>query len=138
MKALLAALAALAITGCSTTLIPDNEAKLVTTVASTQLSLADPSKAAILLKRDKGEPASTCTARFFIDGQHFVDMDEAQKAVAYVEPGDHVVEATLLGPWCGKAHQVAGITVHAAHDKMQKVRMYFVSNLEIHLANTAF
>ncbi|VEJ54648.1 hypothetical protein [Pragia fontium] len=94
MKKLFLLLAAVVLSGCSTTPMPANLAKEVKASTSFQV---EQGKVPVTIVRDKGHVGSYCLITAFINGDPVAELDAGEKVIAYVSPGEVIVGAGFMG-----------------------------------------
>lgn len=92
----------IALSGCATTPIGNNEASNIPVdrTLAPEMQRSFPDAAVLTIKRDTGFMGSGCTMRLFIDGKPVADLRKGEKFKAYVNPGRHMLGVTPAG-FCG-------------------------------------
>jgi hypothetical protein len=137
MKLLVAILATLAISACSNTPVPTNQAKEISThqLMTSAYSSIGADTGTIIIKRDAGKMGSLCTVYVSIDGNSLAKLESEEKVTAHVTPGRHVVSAEPKGACTGGLSEQASTV---AKNETQVFRASFASAGDFSLSPTAF
>ncbi|EOV9616206.1 hypothetical protein ACN5LY_000756 [Cronobacter dublinensis] len=103
MKSFSITLIALALTACSNTPVPTNQAREVngSRILTTKYSTAAAGNGTVIIKRDSGKMGSICTVHVFIDGTPLAKLESEEKVTAHLPPGSHIVSADPKGACTG-------------------------------------
>ncbi|NHV08319.1 hypothetical protein G9X43_07765 [Cronobacter turicensis] len=137
MKNLVIILGALALSACSNTPVPTNQAnevtgsKLLTTIYSSPTD----NTGTLIVKRDTGKMGSLCTVHVFIDGTPLANLESEEKVTFHVSPGSHILSANPKGACPGGLSE---LTTDVTANKTQVFRASFASAGDFSLSPTAF
>lgn len=128
---------AAALTACSNTPVPTDQAK---EVSGSQLLTIAYSKAAedtgrVIIKRDSGQMGSLCNLYVFIDGKPLAKLYPEEKVTVHLVPGRHIVSADPRGACPGGMSEQVTDVVKAS---TQVFRGSFSSAGDFNLLPTAF
>lgn len=84
----------LGITGCSTTPVSPNDARLVQPIIKYQKQNG---YVPLTIIRDKGMIASACDITIYINGEQVANLGSKDKVIAYVPPGEAIIGAGFIG-----------------------------------------
>lgn len=137
MKPIAVILATLALSACSNTPVPTNQAKEVSQqqLMTSTYSSAGGDKGTIIIKRDAGKMGSLCTVYVSIDGNSLAKLESEEKVTAHVAPGRHIVSAIPKGACTGGLSELA---TTIAQNETQVFRASFASAGDFSLSPTAF
>ena len=93
-KIIIGIIAALGLSGCSTTPVSPGDAKLVQpTIKYQQHENSIP----LTIIRDKGMIASACQITVYINGDQIANLDTGEKVTAYTSSGEVIIGAGFIG-----------------------------------------
>lgn len=125
-------LVALPLSGCFTSPVSRADAEPATNVVYTTVSKTSTGAASLTVRRDSGLFGVACDHIVRLDGKMIASLRPSEQVVVYPEAGEHVLEASLAGVWCGGT-QSAGmpITVQSGQARAARTSMSGFFNLSI-------
>lgn len=134
---LLVTLSALAISGCATHPISNNEAINVPNarVIDAKYLEPKPDTGKITVKRDSGAGGSACSSRIFVNAKPVADIRSSEKVVLFLASGDYVLSAWPNGI-CGGGMSEVRATVKTGNEL--SFRVGYGSNGDFTINPTAF
>lgn len=132
MRALIAALALLALAACATT--PPDQASAV---PESRQYAAPPSGPALLrITRDDGMFGAVCGVVLYFDGERIAKIGPGEQLEYRVVAGKHIVSADLSAGLCNAG--MREVEVETAADRDTKLRISMGGNGDLSIAPTAF
>lgn len=137
MKPLVVILTACALSACSNTPVPTNQAKEIPAqqLLTSAYSATNIATGTIIIKRDAGEMGSLCTVYVSIDGNSLAKLESEEKVTAHVTPGRHIISAAPKGACTGGLSEQASTL---SKNETQVFRASFASAGDFSLSPTAF
>ncbi|MEJ5176974.1 hypothetical protein [Erwinia sp. MYb416] len=136
MRKVLILLAAIGITGCTTTPVSTDKATDIPfdRVFNKSLLQTGPGRGAVIIKRDSGHVGNMCYSKLYLDGKEIAQIDVAEKLVFHPSIGDHLIGA--YPGICGGSLSEASIKVETG--KTILYRIGYDSGVIYGLRPTAF
>jgi hypothetical protein len=111
-----------ALVACTTSPVSRADAEPATSVVYTRISkAANPTSASLTVRRDSGLMAVACAHAVRLDGKLIATLGTSEQVVVYPAAGEHVLEVSTTGLWCG-ANQQAGIPIQLAAGRAHTYR----------------
>lgn len=124
MKKAIPFLAILLLAGCATSQVAPENAKLAPKdrVTAYQTKFAD--SAMVTITRDSGFVGGGCLATVFIDGAPVARLNAGEKAVFYIQPGQHILGSELNGKGLcayGESRQEREILINSDESRFYRI-----------------
>lgn len=100
---------AVATSGCTTTPTAPSDAKAADVVIPSSITSSRPNAARVTVRRDSGLMGAACSHAVRLDGKLIGTLSAGQEVTTYPNAGEHTLEATSTGAWCG-ANAVGGLS----------------------------
>ncbi|WP_145490799.1 hypothetical protein [Yersinia rohdei] len=97
MKKIFILMVVLFLTGCSTSLVPVNQAKDIPQDRLLKHKTALESGAQLTIVRDSGIVGSACYAVVYVDGSPSAKLETKEKTTLFLEPGEYSIGVNLDG-----------------------------------------
>ena len=113
----------LSLTACATRPITIHQASAVPSsriLAPQWLSQAQYT-GSLIIKRDTGFMGSACTIRVFVDAVPIADLAPSEKVEVFVALGEHFVDATPNGIFCGGDASEAAVVIRPESQKILRI-----------------
>lgn len=103
MKRLILVAGMIALSGCATKPISNEQAKEVPVqrLIEPSLTTKKDGDGQVIIKRDGGLRGSFCTVRIFADDKPVADLEVAEKVTIFLSPGDHIFSTQGTGACYG-------------------------------------
>jgi uncharacterized protein YceK len=125
MRILFLAFAVIGLAGCSSTVIPPNQAKWAPAERIFKFQDSAQNKSSLTVIRDSGFGGAGCYASVYIDGVNVAKLDPGEKAVFYVDSGDKAVGAGLEGRGlCGVSGERQERFINLKPNEQKYVRIF--------------
>lgn len=136
MRKALILLAAVGVTGCTTTPVPTDKATDIPfeRVSDKSLLQVGSDKGTVIIKRDSGHVGNACYSKLYLDGKEIAQIDVAEKLVFHPDKGEHIIGA--YPGICGGSLSEASIRVEVG--KTITYRVGYDSGVIYGLRPTAF
>ncbi|ELW9440226.1 hypothetical protein RJ492_000555 [Pluralibacter gergoviae] len=137
MKSSIITICILALVGCATKPVSNEQAKDVPNkqVINQSLLLKKENTGKVIIKRDSGFAGSACLTRVYVDGVEMADLDTSQKIVIYPDVGDHIFSAWPKGICGGGMSEQSG---RVQDGKVLIYRVGYGTNGDFGIYPTAF
>lgn len=137
MKKNIIVICMIALTGCATKPVTNEQAKDVPNKQIINVSLLSEKVGTgkVIIKRDSGFAGSACMTRVYVDGVELADLDTSQKIVLYPNIGEHIFSAWPKGMCGGGMSEQSGVV---REDKTLIYRVGYGSNGDFGIYPTAF
>ncbi|MFP0536052.1 hypothetical protein [Klebsiella oxytoca] len=137
MKKIALALVIVAISGCATKPVTNEQAKNIPSKQILNSSFLSKKEGTgeVIIKRDSGFMGSACMTRIYIDGKEIADLDTAQKVVVYPKMGEHIFSAWPTGLCGGGMSEQSG---RVTGDKTLMYRVGYGTNGDFGIYPTTF
>lgn len=101
--------AALALAGCASTPVSNNDAKIVPSSRALSKQFSTPNAGAekVVIKRDAGLMGSACATRIYVDAVAVADLRPGEKVETYLPAGAHIISAEPNGACGGRLTEVS-------------------------------
>lgn len=137
MNKILLVLSIALLSGCSTEMVPPSKAKLAPANQLYKFQETNPNDGVLTVVRDSGFISAGCAASLYINGEKAAILNQKEKAIFHLPPGEWAVGATFDGKgMCNSGIERQERYINIKTDDSKTVRIYIDNDANVDIKPT--